>query len=155
MKSAQKGAESKKGRWIKVYLTYNEYVTMGGTLEQSDFTGYEYEAENVIDWYTFNRLRKNTEYPEAVKRCVFLLIRLAQQKAAIVGASTGAAATTGSAAITSQSNDGVSISYNVVSAGAIFDSYKQDVYTIIKQSLAYTTNALGQKLLYMGVYPDE
>ena len=80
------------------------------------------------------------------------LVNLAQQKAAIIGASTGMA---GNAAITSQSNDGVSVSYNVVSAGAVFDSYKQDVYTIIKQSLSYATNALGQKLLYMGVYPDE
>ena len=57
-----------------MYLTYAEYTAMGGTLEESAYNRYEYRAESIINWYTFNRLANETEYPEAVKKCMFMLI---------------------------------------------------------------------------------
>ena len=34
-----------------MYLTFDEFVNMGGTLEEQAYTLYEYEAEYLINWY--------------------------------------------------------------------------------------------------------
>ena len=49
-----------------MYLTYAEYQAMGGTLSDLDFNFLAYEAESYINWYTFNRLKGNTEIPQEV-----------------------------------------------------------------------------------------
>ena len=64
------------------YLTYEEYTEVGGSLDETEFNYYAYEAESYIDWYTFNRLHNTTEIPEAVKRCEVYLIRLIQERLA-------------------------------------------------------------------------
>ena len=64
-----------------MYLSYSEYLTMGGTLDNTAFLEYLIDAEMLIDWYTFHRLRGETEIPERVKQCVFKLIYLADMKA--------------------------------------------------------------------------
>ena len=61
-----------------MYLSYEEYQNMGGALDETTFNDYRFEAETKIDWYTFNRLQKDEVIPEAVKRCVFRLIKLIQ-----------------------------------------------------------------------------
>ena len=50
-----------------MYLTYEEYVAFGGQLDSTTFTLLEMEAENVINWYTFNRLKKDTTFSDDVK----------------------------------------------------------------------------------------
>lgn len=141
-----------------MYLTYNEYKTLGGKLEEPEFTGFEFEAENLIDWYTFNRLHTGGKYPdtypEAVKRCVFRLIGIAEQKqqALSLGADQNGNTT---AAVASQSNDGVSISFNTMSASQVFDTLKNETSRIIYVTLNGVTNELGRKLLYRGIYPDD
>lgn len=141
-----------------MYLTFDEYKTLGGKLEEPEFTGFEFEAENLIDWYTFNRLHIGGKYPdtypEAVKRCVFQLIGIAEQKqqALSLGADQNGNTT---AAIASQSNDGVSISFNTMSASQVFDTLKNETSHIIYVTLNGVTNELGRKLLYRGIYPDD
>ena len=153
-----------------MYLTYEDYQNMGGTLDQGSFEEYGFEAQTVIDWYTFNRLQKDTEFPEAVKRCMYELIKYAKLKAdaMIMGSQTTTTTdseghvttvTTG-ATIASQSNDGVSISYNAVSASEVFNSLQSSakgnpLEMIVKRYLQGLTNQLGRKLLYRGVYEDE
>lgn len=141
-----------------MYLTYLDYVVMGGKLEEPDFTGFEYEAENLIDWYTFNRLRSGgkyqEEYPEAVKRCVFQLISIAEQKRQALSLGMDQNGNT-TAAVASQSNDGVSISFNTMSASQVFDTLKNETSRIIYVMLNGVTNELGRKLLYKGIYPDD
>ena len=66
----------------------------------------------------------------------------------------GEVVTTG-ATVASQSNDGVSISYNTLSAKDLLQSSEQDVMTCIKRYLQGVTNNLGRKLLYRGFYPGE
>ena len=44
-----------------MYLTFDEYVNMGGTLEEQAYTLYEYEAEYIINWYTFNPTTRKWE----------------------------------------------------------------------------------------------
>ena len=140
-----------------MYLTYEEYQNMGGTLNETTFNDYCFEAEAKINWYTFNRLKGNTTYPEEVKRVVFKLVKLLQDmNSAMVISGEGDGNSSGAVAgITSQSNDGVSISYNTLSARDMLEASQGQVDTTIKQYLTGVTNELGKKLLYRGLYSDE
>lgn len=140
-----------------MYLTYEEYQNMGGTLNETTFNDYCFEAEAKINWYTFNRLKGNTTYPEEVKRVVFKLVKLLQDmNSAMVISGEGDGNSSGVVAgIASQSNDGVSISYNTLSARDMLEASQGQVDTTIKQYLTGVTNELGKKLLYRGLYPDE
>lgn len=137
-----------------MYLTYEEYLNMGGTLDNTAFLDYLIDAEMLIDWYTFHRLRGETEIPERVKQCVFKLISLAdmQAKAFVLGRDVDG---TGNASVSAQSNDGVSISYNTLSASQALDLIKLESGQIVKQYLNGVVNSAGRKLLYRGIYPDE
>lgn len=152
-----------------MYLTFEEYQNMGGTLDEASFNEFCYEAQTIIDWYTFNRLQKEAELPEAVTRCMFELIKLAKLKAdsLVLGSQSitteeGGVTTTvtTTASIASQSNDGVSISYNTLNASDVFNSLSAMtkggvIDNLVKRYLNGITNSLGRKLLYRGVYPDE
>lgn len=137
-----------------MYLTYEEYLNMGGTLDEAAFDNYLIDAEMLIDWYTFNRLENETVIPEKVKKCGYKLISLAdmKSKAFVLGREVNGE---GNASVASQSNDGVSISYNTISASQAFDLLKSESENIIKQYLNGVVNSLGRKLLYRGIYPDE
>lgn len=138
-----------------MYLTFAEYTAMGGTLDETAFNNFEFEAEALINWYTFNRLKKDNSVPEEVKRLTKYLIDLAAEKAQLIGVSGSATTGTSGAAIASQSNDGVSISYNVLSAGQLMESLKGQEDSAIKKYLQGVTNEAGRVLLYRGLYPGE
>lgn len=138
-----------------MYLTFDEYQQYGGTLEEATFQDLAFEAESVINWWTFNRLQNEETYPEAVKRCVYKLISLIsdRQKAMIVDASgTNGVATAG---ITGESNDGVSTTYNTLSASEAANTLKDEMHLAIRMYLQGIKNSLGHNLLYRGVYPGE
>lgn len=138
-----------------MYLTFDEYQQYGGTLEETTFQDLAFEAESVINWWTFNRLQNEETYPEAVKRCMYKLISLIsdRQKAMIVDASgTNGVITAG---ITGESNDGVSTTYNTLSAGEATDTLKDEMHLAIRMYLQGIKNSLGHNLLYRGVYPGE
>ena len=139
-----------------MYLSYAEYQAMGGTLDETTFNDYNFEATAKVNWYTFNRLKNDTNIPEEVKRCVYRLIKLIEDinKAAATDG-TGENSSGMVAGIASQSNDGVSISYNTMSAKDMLETAQAQVETTIKQYLTYVTNELGKKVLYRGMYPDE
>ena len=138
-----------------MYLTYEEYQNMGGTLDETAFNDFEFEAQTQVDWYTFGRLKNDTEFSEAVKRCMYALIRLLQdkQQAMLLG-QTSADGTT-QAGIASQSNDGVSVSFNTLSAHDLIDLSKSAIEETVQRYLQGVVNSLGRKVLYRGVYPDE
>lgn len=148
-----------------MYLTYDEYQEYGGTLDETTFNDFEFEAESIINWYTFDRLKNETDYPEAVKRCIYRLIYMAKLKAdamqlGMLVSTTGETSNNSSPAIQSQSNDGVSISYNVLSASELFNvlaakTKGSEVDQIIQRYLQGIKNSLGRKLLYRGFYPGE
>lgn len=141
-----------------MYLSYNEYIEYGGTLDETTFNDYCFEAEAQINWYTFNRLEKMApeNINEKVKRCVYLLIQKIEAVQAYqqpIGANGEANAI--NAGIASQSNDGVSISYNVLSASDAVNLAKDEIKRTINIYLQGVTNELGQKVLYRGLYPNE
>lgn len=138
-----------------MYLTYAEYQNMGGTLDETTFNDFEFNARSQVDWYTFNRLQNEEEFPEAVKRCMYSLIRMLQdkQQAMLVGGTSADGQT--QAGIASQSNDGVSVSFNTLSARDLVDMSKTAIEDLIQRYLQGVMNSLGQKVLYRGVYPNE
>lgn len=139
-----------------MYLLYSEYVNMGGTLDETLFNELEFEAEAQVDWYTFNRLQNEKDLPERLKRCMYALINLIYkvQQASLLG-DDGSGDSSINAAVASQSNDGVSISYNVVSAQQAVELSEKEIKDIIEQGLQGVMNSLGRKVLYRGLYPGE
>lgn len=140
------------------YLTYAEYQSVGGTLSETEFNYYAYEAESYIDWYTFNRLHNNTEIPDAVKRCEVYLIRFIQERLSALGISFDDDSGSSSdplKSIMSQSNDGVSVSFNALSARDATSALSAEIGQTIQRYLVGVTNELGRKLLYRGLYPGE
>ena len=84
------------------YLTYQEYLALGGTLEEMPFNLLEYNARKKIDERTFGRLvDKGQEYQE-VKLCVYNMITTLNSYSSY---------DTQNKAISSESTDGYSISY--------------------------------------------
>ena len=153
-----------------MYLTYETYQDLGGTLDETTFNEFEFEAECIVNWYTFNRLQKETNYPDALSRCMFALIKLAKARADAMMMGAQTVTTTDaeghvttvvtSPTISSQSNDGVSISYNAVPASEVFGNLSAqkkggEIESLVQMYLNGVTNSLGHKLLYRGVYPDE
>ncbi len=148
-----------------MYLSYDEYVEYGGTLEEAAFRDFEYDAESEINWFTFNRL-KRPEWEDALrsedlKRCMYQLIRIKQLEDELVSQSSGGAGWgvgwKKEPGITSQSNDGVSVTYNTLSSGELMAYFngsktKED---IVSRYLGNIVNDLGRNILYRGVYPGE
>ena len=136
-----------------MYLTYDEYKAMGGTLEEIPFTNFAFQAEVQINRATFNRLKGDTTFPEEVKRLTKYLVDLLERRHAAF--SLGKNGSTADPYITSQSNDGVSISYNGISPADLIKLSETDALNAIKSYLEGVTNAAGRKLLYRGLYPGE
>ena len=122
-------------------------------------TNLEYEARSYIDWYTFRRLVGEETIPDEVKECMYHLIRLIEQRLALLSlgsdSESGSSSMTGGTGIASQSNDGVSISFNTLSAKDILDANTETVNRLVQRSLDGIRNSLGHRLLYRGIYPGE
>ena len=140
-----------------MYLTFSEYQAYGGTLDETTFNNFEFEAEALVNWYTFNRLKGDSTFPTELKRLMYYLINLAVMKSNLFGESGGVESSTPNSGrtIASQSNDGVSISYNVLNAHDLMTSIKSESEEAIQRVLQGVMNEAGHKLLYRGVYPDE
>lgn len=137
-----------------MYLTYEEYQNMGGTLDETTFNNYYYQAKALIDYVTFDRLIHDTTFPTELKYCVFRLINMVQQKNDALSMGWKSDGNV-EPAITRQDNDGVSISYNAMSADRIFDLLRTESESTIRMYLADVRNEAGRKVLYRGIYPDE
>lgn len=139
-----------------MYLTYEEYQSMGGTLDEATFNYYEYSAEATVDWYTFDRLHNETEYPEKVRKLMFHLIQLIQTKTeAMTGVRTDKDGNLISSAVTKQTNDGVSIEFNVLSSSSAITLAGTEIKDCVGRYLSGVKNSLGRLLLYRGIYPGE
>ena len=101
-----------------MYLTYDEYQTMGGTADAEAFTQLCAAACGRIDRLTHGRLRGLEPVPEEVKAAAFEVMRLNQS----FGAEEGR--------MTAFTNDRMSVSYAVPDGaqqearlnGAVFDA---------------------------------
>lgn len=151
-----------KGEPQTMYLKYKEYEVYCGNsnrLSEASFNEFEFQAESLINWYTFNRLKGEAEIPENVKMCVFSLIKKLvlwnNLKSCGITASSDEETAEASELIKSQSNDGVSVSYNVISASEALANSKKEISDTIKTYLSGIYNSKGQSLTYRGMYPGE
>ena len=155
-----------------MYLTYEAYKNMGGTLDETTFNNYEYEAETIVNWYTFNRLKNEAveDYPEELPKCINALLDyiklqhdamlLGKQTTTIVDGEGNQSTVTVTPFIKSQSNDGVSISYNSADASDLLGNLSRltndnPMAQIVFRYLQGVRNSLGKRLTYRGLYPDE
>ena len=136
-----------------MYLTYADYRVMGGTLDEIPFNNFEFQAEAQINRVTFNRLKGDKTVPEEVRRLMKYLVDLLERRYAAF--SLGKNGSSVDPYITSQSNDGISVSYNGMSPGDLIKLSEEDSLNAIRSYLEGVTNEAGRKLLYRGLYPGE
>lgn len=78
-----------------MYLTYEEYQAMGGTLDETEFSGAEIYAETLLDSMTLGRIKndksmKPADYEKAIKASVFVIVnRVKDIRAAFQASATG------------------------------------------------------------------
>jgi len=135
-----------------MYLTYEEYTTMGGTLDEATFNNFEFEAEVFINWITFNRLKNEETQSNEVKRTVYSLINLLMTKHSILSGSEG---NSSDAPAVSMENDGVSVTYSTLSGAELFDKLSVDARNIVLRYLNGVKNSQGKIVTYRGLYEDE
>ena len=122
------------------YLTYDEYTTLGGTLSPAEFMESEYNCRKRIDRLTDRRVQFMAEVPEAVKHCMFSLIK--------IDSTAAAGAQISSPTVTSFNTDGYSESYgHALSA----EDAEQELTRRITTDLYGEVNDFGVPLLYRGV----
>ena len=140
-----------------MYLDFETYQNMGGTLEEATFNEYEFQAETIVNWYTFNRLMNETTYPTQLTRLMYTLVRMIEIRMnALTNNFVDANGTIVSGAITRQANDGVSIEFNNLSASTILDTTKdRELGNLVRRYLFGIKNSLGRFLTYRGLYPGE
>lgn len=123
-----------------VYLTYDEYKSLGGSAPATDFALLEFKARKRIDYLTASRVQNMAQVPQAVKMCMLSIIT--------VDSAAGAEAQATKPVVTSFNTDGYSESYgkamNVQDASA-------SIARIIKTGLSGETDDNGVPLLYRGV----
>lgn len=138
-----------------MYLSYDDYLTYGGTLDETIFNNYEFEAECIIDYYTFDRLKQDTIISDNVKRLIYAMVELAQKKSAALSLGVSDTDDDSAGYITRQSNDGVDTTYSGISASTLFSLCKTETNTLVKKYLSAVVNEAGQKVLFRGLYPGE
>ena len=140
-----------------MYLTYEEYQNMGGTLVETTFNEYEFTAETIVDWYTFNRLKNETEYPTALPRLMYALIHMIQLKMdALSNNFVDENGNVVAGAVTQQSNDGVAIHFNSIAASDVVTNLNDKALgDMVRKYLSGLKNSLGRSLTYRGLYPGE
>lgn len=108
------------------YLTYQEYLALGGTLEEMPFNLLEFNARKKIDERTFGRLvDKGQEYKE-VKLCIYNMI---------ITLNSYSSYDTQNKAISSESTDGYSISYGTPQK-SITEAKNSELEDVINSYLA-------------------
>ena len=123
-----------------MYLTYIEYIDMGGCIDSAHFPRFEAKARRVIDIATMNRLVGESPVRDSVKHCMYDLVNAIRADESTAGAS--------GREIASMSNDGVSVTYATGNG-------QRSAYTrysaIVREWLLGETDACGVPLLFAGV----
>lgn len=93
-----------------MYLCYDEYSQMGGTLTAFEYPRAYHRAEAEFDRRTFDRYKGVEEFPDKGKWCLFELVETIGAGIKLYEGGDG------HGPVTSASNDGVSESYGTSSA---------------------------------------
>ena len=122
------------------YLTHEEYIQKGGSLDAVAFPVLEMLARKRIDCFTVSRVQAMAVVPEAVKLCMMALIDMEN--------AVGAQAQATAPVVTSFSTDGYSESH-----GNAFDAKtaQEQMDGLVMLFLRGESDDKGVPLLYRGV----
>lgn len=123
------------------YLTYDEYMELGGTLDETPFAILELEARQSINKYTFGRLKGLETQVNEVKVCEFKLINLLE---------TYSSYESQNKSIASENTDGYSITYNATTED-VSKAKTNEIKSIVETYLAECKLEDGTPYLYKGV----
>ena len=123
------------------YLTYAEYVALGGDMSETDFTVAEFKARSRIDWITMARVKNMAVVPEEVKLAMMCIMK--------VDTKYSADAQVDSAIVSSFNTDGYSESYGGISEQTA--AAEQQINRQVRTMLFGVLDDAGVPLVYMGV----
>ena len=125
------------------YLSYEEYMVLGGTLEEVPFNELEFECRRIIDSRTQNRLINANEIPQEVKMLENKMIQtLEDYYVSLNKAQSG---------IASENTDGYSVSYISSNQISQLIEGKVDVLQDLVSTYLYGVIVNNEHLLYCGV----
>lgn len=124
------------------YLTFEEYQSYGGQLDEPTFNREELKAQQKIDFITNNRLVNDTVIPEPVKIAIYEVMLLFKEKENYENPE--------SQNVTGFSNDGVSVTFENQSVKEYQESFDNRLSAKVKELLFGVSNEAGISLLYRG-----
>lgn len=122
------------------YLSYDEYLTRGGALEETAFEAAEQRARARVDAMTYGRVRRMAAVPEAVKAAMMSAIE--------AGAACGAGAVASSSPLAAFETDGYSERYQ--GAGERSEAVEKALKRELAALLGGETDDEGTPLTYAG-----
>ena len=122
------------------YLTYSDYQSLGGSLDQASFSILEFEARQTVDKYTFGRLKDLKEQNQEVKMCIFRLIGIINSYKELESQNK---------AYSSETIDGYSLSFTTPST-ATTEAKKEELKNIVKEYLVDCKTDDNVPYLYCG-----
>jgi hypothetical protein len=123
------------------YLTYEEYQELGGTLEESPFNILEFQAQKIVDEYTFGRLKNLSEQIMDVKLCILHLMTILEGYQKMEASDK--------IGLASVNTDGYSESYTT-DINTIVKGKRAELRTIVNIDLAECKLPNGTPYLYLG-----
>ena len=126
------------------YLTYEEFMTLGGTISKMPFNILEFETRNRINNRTQNRINNMKDKPQEVKLCVNAMINTLVQY--VIDNSKGI-----NKNIASESIDGYSVSFITGSqVQEAIKSKKSELEDIMQTYLGNVRTSDNIPVLYLG-----
>ena len=126
------------------YLTYEEFMTLGGTISKMPFNILEFETRNRINNRTQNRINNMKDKPQEVKLCVNAMINTLVQY--VIDSSKGI-----NKNIASESIDGYSVSFITGSqVQETIKSKKSELEEIMQTYLGDIRTSDNIPVLYLG-----
>lgn len=122
------------------YLTYEDYKSLGGTLDEMPFNILELKARQIINERTQNRLKDVEKIPQEVKICVYDLIQ-------IINKYNNSKNST-SSNISSENTDGYSVTYK---SGTELTEEQKKQYDDVMETDLYGVIVDNTPILYLGV----
>ena len=127
------------------YLSYDDFRTLGGTLDLTPFNLLEFEARRKIDIRTQNRLKDLEKVPQEVKLCEYKLITTIND---YIVASESIAS---NGNVASENTDGYSISYVTADRISEISKSKDEELTNIIREYLLEVIINGEHIMYLGV----
>lgn len=124
-----------------MYLTYDEYLELGGEMDESQYALAEFQARKRIDLLTLNRVAAMAQVPEEVKMAMMVIMKADTKFSATAQADNPVVA--------SFSTDGYSESYG--SATDQTSAVNRQVDNTVTQMLFGVNDDNGVPLIYKGL----